>query len=78
MTLTDPLPWFDKWTSGKLGAFLWMMFALLMISFYTSNLRAHMITIDYEEPLHTFEAIARLAGKVYLYSGAYQQRSKLN
>ncbi len=55
-----------------------MMFALLMISFYTSNLRAHMITIDYEEPLHTFEAIARLAGKVYLYSGAYQQRSKIN
>ncbi len=52
-----------------------MVFSLLMLSFYTSNLRAHMVTIAYERPMHTFQDIAEIAGKVYIYHGAYKQTS---
>ncbi len=53
---------------------LWSLFSFLMLMFYMSNLMAHMVTIDYEKALDTFEAIVENGGKVYLYNGAYQQR----
>ncbi len=71
---SDPIPWFPKWTSGKFATLLWSLFSFLIIMFYTSNLRAHMVTINYEQPLDTFEAIVQNGQKVYLYNGAYQQR----
>ena len=75
---TDPLPWFKKWTAGKFGTLIWMLFSILMLSFYTYNLRAHMVTIAYERPMRTLQDIAEIAEKVYIYNGAYKQRSGHN
>ncbi len=42
--------------------------------FYTSNLRAHLATVDYEKPLDTLESIAENGKRVFIYNAAFQQR----
>ncbi len=58
ITEPEPLPWFNKsWSAGRFGVILWSIFALLMTMFYTSNLRAFMIMVEYEESLDSIEDI---------------------
>ncbi len=66
ITEPDPLPWFKGGVSGKWSVFLWSLFALLMIMFYQSNLRAYMITVDYEDPMDTLEDVATQGRKVWI------------
>ncbi len=63
---SDALPWFRKWSSAKMGVFIWVVFSTFLVLFYTSNLRAHMITVEYEKPLHTLEDIVQNGKPVYL------------
>ncbi len=63
----DPLRWFSPgWSSGRLAVLLWTAAAFSLVLFYTSNLRAHMISVDYEAPLDTLGDIADNGATVYL------------
>ncbi len=68
-TEPDPLPWFKGGVSGKWSVFVWSIFALLMIMFYQSNLRAYMITVDYEAPMETLEDVATQGRTVWMPDG---------
>ena len=75
LTEPDPLPWFDNhWSAGRFAYFLWTFLSLLMTMFYTSNLRAHLITVTYEKPIDTLNDIIQNGKTVYLYTLAVKQR----
>ncbi len=70
----DPLPWFEKWSSGKLVYFVWMIFSTFIVLFYTSNLRAHLVYIDYEKAPEDLKDIYERGKTVYVYNTAIRQR----
>ncbi len=74
LTEPDPLPWFRRWSSGRFGVLLWTVLSFFMVMFYTSNLRAHMVTIDYEKPLKTLQDIAENGKRVYVADVAFNHR----
>ncbi len=67
LTEPDPLPWFKKWSAGKIFSLLWTLFCLLMVLFYTCNLRAHLITVNYEESPETLDHIIDRGTVPYMY-----------
>ncbi len=74
LTEPDPLPWFKKWSTGKFLTFLWSLLGLFAIMFYTSNLRAHFMAIEYEDPPSTLNHIAERGKRVYIFDTAVDQR----
>ncbi len=67
VTEPDPLPWFtEKWSTGKFMTALWAIWALLMVNFYTSNLRAHMTSPKYEKNLDTVQDVANNKGRAWI------------
>ena len=74
ITEPDPLPWFRKWSAGKLLVLLWSTFSLTMILFYCSNLRVHFVTVDYESPIDTLEDVVKNNKRVYLFQGFFRHR----
>ncbi len=71
----EPLPWFiRRWTSGRLITLLWAVLSFFMISAYNSNLRAHMITAEYEYPIDTLRDVVDYAEKVWIYDVAATSR----
>ncbi len=67
LTEPDPLPWFTKWSSGRLVVLLWSLTSLLLVLFYTSNLRANMIMVNYEPEPRTLLDVAERGERVYMY-----------
>ncbi len=65
-TEPEPLPWFKQASGGKLSVTLWTIFALFMLMFYQSNLRAYMVTVDYEKPLNTMQDVLDSGKKIWL------------
>ncbi len=72
ITEPDPMPWFIKWSTGKFVVFLWTLTAMLLVMFYTSNLRAYMIMIDYEPEPRTLKDIVDREERVYIYNLAHR------
>ncbi len=70
----DALPWFGKWSSGKLAYFVWMVFSTFIVFFYTSNLRAHLVYIDYENSPQGLKDIYERGQTVYQYDMAVIHR----
>ncbi len=67
MTEPEPLPWFtSRGTGGHLLVFLWTLLAWLLVMFYQSNLRAHLILLEYEEPIDTLEDVLLRAKKIWI------------
>ena len=64
----DPIPWFPRWSSGKLLVLLWSIFALIMVQSYMGNLRANLIAVDYESPIKTHQDVLDKDVKVYMAS----------
>ncbi len=67
---TEPelLPWFKvKWSAGKVGTGLWLLLAAHMLTFYNSNLRAHLISIDVEKPIDTLQGVLDNGKRVWMY-----------
>ena len=69
ITEPDPMPWFQGWSTGQFLVFTWSVLALFLTMFYTSNLRAHLVTIHYERPLESFQDIVDNGKKVYIGDG---------
>ncbi len=76
ITEPDPLPWFQEWSSGKIATLSWSVLSTFMIFFYTSNLRAHLVMIDYEEPPKGVRDIHKRGERVYIHDVALKQRYK--
>ncbi len=74
ITEPDPLPWFLTWSTGTYLVFLWSLLSLFLNMFYTSNLRANMMTLDYERPIDTLEDIVANGQRVYIHDGATRHR----
>ena len=74
ITEPDPLPWFEAWSSGKFLVFIWSLWSLLQTMFFTSNLRAHLVSRDFETPIDTMEDVANNPGRVWIYASATQFR----
>ncbi len=68
ITEPDPMPWFDKWSTGRFLVFLWSLTAMILVMFYTSNLRAYMVMVDYEPEPRTLKDIVNRGDRVYIYN----------
>ncbi|TRY79367.1 hypothetical protein TCAL_14787 [Tigriopus californicus] len=55
----DKLKWFPSWSTGKFATLLWSIFALLVVSFYTSNLRTNLIAPNFEPEINSHEDILK-------------------
>ncbi|TRY79366.1 hypothetical protein TCAL_14786 [Tigriopus californicus] len=60
-TFVEPykINWFPSWSAGKMLALLWSLFALLMVSFYMSNLRTNLIAPGLEPEINNHEDILK-------------------
>ncbi len=74
ITEPDPLPWFSTWSTGKIVVFWWGVLALFLNMFYTSNLRAYLVTVDYEKPIDTLEDVVSNGQRVYMHYSAARLR----
>ncbi len=78
LTEPDPLPWFHKWSTGRFVVFLWSLLSLFLLMFYTSNLRAYMVMVEYEKaPVDLYDVYNR-GQRVYIYDVAPRQRLDTN
>ena len=67
ITEPEPLPWFFKGLfGGPTLVFLWSLLAWLLIMFYQSNLRAHMIASEYEKPMDTLQDVLDRSTRVWI------------
>ncbi len=67
----DPLEWFDTTLHvGKALCLLWSIFGLVMTMAYTSNLRANLIAVDFEENLDTMDKVLATVNKIYVVRNA--------
>ncbi|TRY79913.1 hypothetical protein TCAL_12808 [Tigriopus californicus] len=55
----DKINWFPTWSAGKMSALMWSVFALLVVSFYTSNLRTNLIAPSLEPEINSHEDILK-------------------
>ncbi len=67
LTEPEPLPWFlQKGTGGHFLVFIWAVLSLMMVMFYQSNLRAHLIDVDYEKPIDSLQDVLDQSFKIYI------------
>ncbi len=72
ITEPEPLPWFRGGMAGQLSVLLWTLLSLFLILFYVSNLRAVMVTTEYEKPIDSLQDIVRNDQRVWI-ERAYMQ-----
>lgn len=76
ITEPEPLPWFEKWSTGKFVVFLWSALCFFLPMFYNSNLRSHLTMLQYEKAPNTLNDITLRGQRVYIFEGAMRQRYK--
>ncbi len=65
-TEPDPLPWFRSGVAGTFSMLLWSILAVFSVMFYLSNLRAVMVTIEYEKPIDTLQDVVDNNERVWI------------
>ena len=53
----EPIPWFPKWSSGKFLVLLWSFFTLIIVHSFQGNLRANLISKEFEKPITTHQDV---------------------
>ena len=67
LTEPEPLPWFvRKGTSGHYQVFLWTILTWLLVMFYQCNLRAHLISKEYEKPISSLQDVLERSSKIWI------------
>lgn len=56
-------------TLGRFLTLFWGLFIMMMIFFYTCNLRAILIARDYESPLETLEDVVGRGSRIFAHMG---------
>ena len=64
-TEPDPIEWFPKLSIGKVLALIWTMSSTFIIFFYMSNLRANLVSTDYEPLIRTPRDLLERVGTIY-------------
>ncbi len=62
----EPLPWFKKWSAGKVLSTTWIFMSMVTVILYNCNLRSSLITIEYEEPPQTVTDVVLTGQSVYI------------
>ncbi|XP_059085838.1 uncharacterized protein LOC131882641 isoform X2 [Tigriopus californicus] len=62
----DKISWFPTWSAGKLATLFWSVFALLVVSFYTSNLRTNLIAPNLEPEINSHEDVLNYGKIVHI------------
>lgn len=70
-TEPDPLPWFPKWSSGKLLVLIWSTLSTFMLFFYTSNLRAKLAAVRTEKPIDSAMDAVERGKPIFLHYGLH-------
>ena len=65
-TEPEPLPWFKTGYGGRLLVFVWTVMSWSLLLFYQSNLRAHLMTLQYEKPILTLQDAVDNGKKVWI------------
>ncbi len=66
VTEQEPLPWFKAGHGGKLLVASWTLMACVLILFYNSNLRAHLMTLQYEKPISSLQDVVDNNKRVWI------------
>ncbi len=66
ITEPDPLPWFKKWSAGKMLSITWIFMAMTTVNLYNCNLRSSLVAIQYEEPPGTINDVVLNGQSVYI------------
>ncbi len=67
VTEPEPLPWFvKKGTGGHFLVFNWTILSWVAVMFYLSNLRAHLISVDYEKPIDSLQDVLERSSKIWI------------
>lgn len=66
VTEPEPLPWFSRGTGGHLFVFSWTLFAWFMVMCYQTNLRAHLISQEYDKPVDTLNDVLTRTTKIWI------------
>lgn len=62
----DPIPWFNRFSTGKMLVLIWSLYTMLIVLFFNSNLRTILIATQYEKPFKTLERIIELDRPTYI------------
>ena len=71
ITEPEPLPWFRRASGGTMSVTLWSIFALAVTMFYQSNLRAFMVTKQYEKPMVTLQDVLDRGENIWMIKSAF-------
>ncbi len=71
ITEPEPLPWFSKAMAGTMSVTLWTIFGLFITMFYQSNLRAFMVTKEYEKPMVSLQDVLDRGENIWMSRTAY-------
>ena len=76
ITEPDPIPWFPKWSTGKILILLWSAFGLIMNLTYQCNLRAMLTTVEYEKPIESLRDLLDRGKRVYIPADLFDEYIK--
>ena len=62
----EPIPWFPKWSSGRLATLMYSIFCTFILFFMLSNLRTILIARKYEKPMVTEDDVLNRGKGVYI------------
>ncbi len=71
ITEPEPLPWFSKAAAGTMSVTLWTMLGLFVSMFYQSNLRAFMVTKEYEKPMVSLQDVLDRGENIWVFKSGY-------
>ena len=71
ITEPDPLPWFPKFSAGKLLVLVWDIFCLNINFFYYCNLRTQLMMVEYENPIDSNQAVIESGRPFYMETNTY-------
>ncbi len=66
ITEPDPLPWFKKWSAGKVLSITWIFMSMITVNLYNCNLRSCLVAIQYEDPPETVTDVVLNGQTVYI------------
>ncbi len=74
LTEPDPITWFQNGVSASVSVALWRLLCLFSLMFYLSNLRAVLVTVQYEDPIDTLQDVVKHGRRVWINNGIFGHR----
>ena len=65
-TEPEPIPWFPTWSTGRVLTFVWSMYTMVFIMAYSCNLRANLISKEFEKPIKTHQDVLDRGADIFI------------